>query len=182
MSVVDVGEPRWNVDQVLDTVFSHFGAIMGAALLQQVDGDREQLSGYAQVFVAKAAEAAGRGTLVDPLVKDAAMQQELARLMDGYDVLLTPTQDAEMLPADGNIADGIELEGGHYENYMASHMTMPFNIANRCSVMAMPTGLSGVGVPTSVQVVGHPFDEATVFKISAAVESLSDPLGRPAGC
>ncbi|MGL3805453.1 amidase [Paeniglutamicibacter sp. R2-26] len=181
-AIVEVVEPRWNVDQVLDTIFSHFGSIMGKALLGQVEGDRGQLSEYAQVFVAQAAEAAGRGTLVDSLAKDQAMQQELARLMEGFDVLLTSTQAAEMLPAEGNFADGIDLEGRHFANYMAAHMTMPFNVANRCPVMALPTGLSSVGVPTSVQVVGHPFDEATVFKVSAAVESLADPLGRPAGC
>ena len=118
---------------------------------------------------------------MDSLVKDSAIQQELARIMEGHDVLLTPTQGVEMLPADGNFTDGITLEGRHFENYMAAHMTMPFNIANRCPVMALPTGLSSVGVPTSVQVVGHPFDEATVFKISAAVEAISEPLGPPEG-
>lgn len=181
-AVVEVVEPRWNVEQVLDTVFAHFGAIMGKALLDQVDGDKSQLSDYAQVFVELAAQAAGSGTLVDSLAKDQIMQVELARIMEGCDVLLTPTQGAEMLPADGNFTDGITLEGQQYGNYMASHMTMPFNVANRCPVMAMPTGLSSVGVPTSIQVVGHPFDEATVFKVSAALEALSDPLGRPAGC
>ncbi|MDR6508427.1 amidase [Arthrobacter oryzae] len=178
---VDLVEPQWSVEQVLDAIFSHFGAIMGRALLQQVGGDPEELSGYAQLFVAQAADAAGRGTLVDSLAKDAVIQQELAGIMEGYDVLLTPTQGAEMLPADGNFTDGITLEGRHFENYMAAHMTMPFNVANRCPVMALPTGLSGVGVPTSVQVVGHPFDEAMVFRISAAIEAISEPLGRPDG-
>ena len=84
---------------------------------------------------------------MDSLTKDIAIQQELARIMEGYDVLLTPTQGAEMLPADGNFVEGITLEGRHFDNYMAAHMTMPFNIANRCPVMAMPTGLSSVGVP-----------------------------------
>lgn len=181
-AVVEVVEPQWSVEQVLDTVFSHFGSIMGAALLQQVDGDLQSLSGYAQVFVTQAAEAAGHGSMVDSLAKDQVMQRELARIMQGYDVLLTPTSAAEMLPADGDFQDGITLEGRHYENYMAAHMTMPFNVANRCPVMALPSGLSASGVPTSVQVVSHPFDEATVFKVSAALESLIDPLGRPAGC
>lgn len=181
-AIVEVVEPRWDTEQILDTIFSHFGTIMGRALLQQVDGNLEELSAYAQLYVAQAAEAAGSGTIVDSLTKDIAIQQELARIMEGCDVLLTPTQGAEMLPADGNFVEGITLEGRHFDNYMAAHMTMPFNIANRCPVMAMPTGLSSVGVPTSVQIVGHPFDEATVFKVSAAVEALTDQLGRPAGC
>ena len=51
-------------------------------------------------------------------------------------------------------------------------MTIPFNIANRCPVLAVPSGVGPTGVPTSVQIVGHPFDDDTVFTIGAAVEEL----------
>ena len=45
-------------------------------------------------------------------------------------------------------------------------------MANRCPVLSVPSGVADDGVPTGVQVVGHPFDEATVFRIGAAVEAL----------
>jgi len=175
---VEVVEPAWTVEQVLDTIFAHFGSIMGAAL--QNETDPATLSPYAQRFLSDAAAAAGRGTLVDSLAKDAAIQQELARTMAGFDALLAPTQGVEMLPADGNFLDGITLEGRHFDIYMAAHLTMPFNVANRCPVMALPSGLSDCGVPTSVQLVAHPFDEASAFRIASAIEALTDPLGIPA--
>ncbi|WP_286957315.1 hypothetical protein [Brevibacterium sp. UBA7493] len=50
-------------------------------------------------------------------------------------------------------------------------MTVPFNIANRLPVMAMPTGVAADGVPTSAQVVGRAYDDATVFRIAAALEA-----------
>lgn len=50
-------------------------------------------------------------------------------------------------------------------------MTAPFNIANRCPVLPVPSGMADCGIPTAVQIVGHPFDDATVFKLGAAVEA-----------
>ena len=61
-------------------------------------------------------------------------------------------------------------------HYWEAHLTSPFNVANRCPVLAVPSGTAGNGVPTGVQVVGHPFDEAMVFRIGAAMEAL---LPRP---
>jgi len=49
-------------------------------------------------------------------------------------------------------------------------MTAPFNIANRCPVLAVPSGTADCGIPTGVQIVGHPFDDATVFRLGAALE------------
>jgi aspartyl-tRNA(Asn)/glutamyl-tRNA(Gln) amidotransferase subunit A len=36
--------------------------------------------------------------------------------------------------------------------------------------------MSGEGVPTGVQVVGHPNDEATVFRVAQAIESVPGRL------
>jgi aspartyl-tRNA(Asn)/glutamyl-tRNA(Gln) amidotransferase subunit A len=51
-------------------------------------------------------------------------------------------------------------------------MTSPFNICNRCPVLNVPSGRSSWGVPTGVQIVGHPFDDPAVFRVGAALESL----------
>ncbi|MHC6219066.1 amidase [Arthrobacter sp. MMS24-S77] len=168
---------RLTVQQILDTIFAHFGHIMGNALFKQADGTVEDLSPYAREFVRYSSAKVEKFSLVDSLQMDAVIQHEIARVMAGFDVLITPTQSVEMLPADGNFLDGMHIEGRWFDNYMAAHMTMPFNTANRCPVMAIPSGMSSCGVPTSLQVVGHPFDEHTVFKVSAALESLSVPLG-----
>ncbi|WP_434616671.1 hypothetical protein [Arthrobacter sp. A5] len=57
-------------------------------------------------------------------------------------------------------------------------MTAPFNIANRWPVLAVPSGMADCGIPTGVQIVGHPFDDAAVFRIGAAVEQLRPWSGR----
>jgi aspartyl-tRNA(Asn)/glutamyl-tRNA(Gln) amidotransferase subunit A len=62
-------------------------------------------------------------------------------------------------------------------------MTLPFNIASRCPVMTMPTGLSRDGVAAGLSVVGKTYDDVSVFRIAAAHEEqmpwLDTPKRRP---
>ena len=50
--------------------------------------------------------------------------------------------------------------------------SIPFNVTGH-PAMGVPTGLGSGGLPIGIQVVGRPFDEATVFRVGRAVEQLS---------
>ena len=50
--------------------------------------------------------------------------------------------------------------------------TIPFNVTGH-PAMSVPVGLASDGLPIGVQIVGRPFDEAMVFRVSRAVEVLS---------
>ncbi len=50
--------------------------------------------------------------------------------------------------------------------------TMSFNVTGN-PAMSVPTGLSGTGLPLSVQVVGRAFDEQMVLRIGAALEAAT---------
>ena len=76
------------------------------------------------------------------------------------------------LPADQSFTGGMTVGARHLDHYWECHLTSPFNICNRCPVLAVPSGVAGDGVPTGLQIVGHPYDEATVFRVGAAVELL----------
>jgi len=45
----------------------------------------------------------------------------------------------------------------------------PFNVTGS-PALAVPTGFSSDGMPLSMQIVGKPFDEATVYRVAAAYE------------
>ncbi len=45
----------------------------------------------------------------------------------------------------------------------------PFNIV-RAPALAMPMGATATGLPLAIQVIGHHFDEATVYRVAAAYE------------
>lgn len=50
--------------------------------------------------------------------------------------------------------------------------TMPFNVTGN-PAMSIPTGLSGNGLPLSLQIVGRPFDEPMVLRIGAEIERIT---------
>ncbi|NLT25460.1 MAG: amidase [Microbacteriaceae bacterium] len=169
----------WTTERISAISFAHFGQILGPAMARLTAGHEDALAAYTRDFIATAAEAASRTTMLDSIELDTELQLELATAMSGLDALLAPTQAMEMLEADGDYLDGLELvdaDGAirRLDHYWQGHMTSPFNIANRCPVLSVPSGISSVGVPTGVQIVGHPFDEAMVFRIGAAVERLVD--------
>jgi Asp-tRNA(Asn)/Glu-tRNA(Gln) amidotransferase A subunit family amidase len=66
---------------------------------------------------------------------------------------------------------------------MDAMMTLPFNIASRCPVLSVPSGLSRDGVPTGLSVVGKTYDDVAAFRVAAAHEVtfpwLDEPGRRP---
>ena len=54
----------------------------------------------------------------------------------------------------------------------APMQTIPFNVTGH-PAMSVPVGLASDGLPIGVQIVGRPFDEAMVFQVARAVETLS---------
>ncbi|MDF2822668.1 MAG: Amidase, partial [Mycobacterium sp.] len=158
--VVEVDLP-WTTDLMRRTIFAHFGHILGPALAAETAGSAT--AAYTQRFIADTAAAAQRHSLIDSLAMDARMRGDLAVAMAGADVLLCPTSAVTSLRADGDYLDGIDTDGRHLEHYWEAHMTAPFNVANACPVLSVPSGLSDDGVPTGIQVVGHPHAEAMAF-------------------
>lgn len=127
---------------------------------------------YTRQFMADARRAAAANSYLDGLQAEARIQAQLAEAMAGYDAILCPVSAVAGLAADGTYLDGLETGGVQLEHYWQGHMTAPFNIANRCPVLAVPSGMADCGIPTGLQIVGHPFDDATVFTVGAAVEAL----------
>ena len=169
--VVEVDLP-WTTDLIRETIFAHFGHILGPAVAREVAGTEDLAAAYLRQFIADAAAAAQRYSLVDSMAMDARVQGDLAAGMGGVDVLLCPTSAVTSLHAEGDYVDGIDTPERHLTHYWEGHMTAPFNVANSCPVLSVPSGMSADGVPTGVQVVGHPNDEAMAFRVAAAVESL----------
>lgn len=81
-----------------------------------------------------------------------------------YDVLLTATALAT--------APRFDAPGDALSSASSPMQTIPFNVTGH-PAMAVPVGLGPNGLPLSVQIVGRPFDESTVFRVSRAVEALS---------
>ncbi|TXG92468.1 amidase [Rhodococcus rhodnii] len=168
--VVPVELP-WTTELVRETIFAHFGFVLAPAMIAAIGDGMDETAAYTRRFVADAAAAAEGRTLVDSLALDARVQHDLAVAMEPIDVLLCPTSAVLALDADGDYLDGIDVCGTHLTHYWEAHMTSPFNVANRCPVLAVPGGMAG-GMPVGVQFVGHPYAEASVFRAGAALEAV----------
>lgn len=81
-----------------------------------------------------------------------------------YDALLTATTLAT--------APRFDAPGDSLSSSASPLQAIPFNVTGH-PAMAVPVGLGPTGMPLSVQVVGRPFDEPTVFRVARAIETLS---------
>jgi aspartyl-tRNA(Asn)/glutamyl-tRNA(Gln) amidotransferase subunit A len=101
--------------------------------------------------------------LQDRRVAQAAYYQTMC----GFDAVLTPTiTDAapEVAKVDQSVSPG--------------HFTRPFNYLGMCG-LALPTGLTSSGLPTSLQIAARGGEEALALRIGAALESAQPNLVRP---
>ena len=83
------------------------------------------------------------------------------------DVLLTPTTPGP--------AFGIgEVSGDPVAMYLNDIFTVTVNMAGLPGI-SVPAGLSSQGTPLGLQLIGRPFDEATLFRAAQVIE---DAAGR----
>jgi aspartyl-tRNA(Asn)/glutamyl-tRNA(Gln) amidotransferase subunit A len=78
------------------------------------------------------------------------------------DALLTPTAPSAAFAQGEKMDDPITM-------YLNDVFTVPANLAG-VPAISVPAGLDTNGLPLGLQVIGKPFDEETVFAVSAAVE------------
>jgi aspartyl-tRNA(Asn)/glutamyl-tRNA(Gln) amidotransferase subunit A len=108
-----------------------------------------------------------------------AMLAEALKALETFTVLAAPTAaiTAPRIGPDGHTPIG---ESGAQVDLLATVLryTAPFNVTGQ-PALAIPTGLTPNGMPVSMQIVGKPFDEATVFRIADAYERLRGPLDQP---
>jgi Asp-tRNA(Asn)/Glu-tRNA(Gln) amidotransferase A subunit family amidase len=102
--------------------------------------------------------------------------KSLAALFADYDALLCPTMALPAPPADAldDEFETIDAEGRLH----GLDMTSVFNNVAQCPALSVPSGFSADGLPTAVQIVGRRFDDPTVLKIGAALETALPWAGK----
>ncbi len=88
-----------------------------------------------------------------------------------FDVLVTPTSPIAAPPIGATTA---RLGGQDVPLVRAFlDLTLPFNMTGQPAI-SVPCGFTKTGLPIGLQVVGRPFDEATLFRAAAAYEAATD--------
>ncbi|MEA2678578.1 MAG: aspartyl-tRNA(Asn)/glutamyl-tRNA(Gln) amidotransferase subunit [Candidatus Binataceae bacterium] len=108
----------------------------------------------------------------------AAILGEALEALDDFTVLAAPTA---AIPAPRIDVGGRALtDGGEQVDMVTAvlRFTAPFNVTGQ-PALAIPTGLAPNGMPVSMQIIGKPFDEATVFQVADAYERVRGPIAEP---
>ena len=88
------------------------------------------------------------------------------------DALLTPTTPTAAFAQGEKMDDPVAM-------YLNDVFTVPASMAG-VPAMSVPAGLDARGLPLGLQVIGRPYDEATVFAVSAALERAAGFAALPA--
>jgi aspartyl-tRNA(Asn)/glutamyl-tRNA(Gln) amidotransferase subunit A len=88
------------------------------------------------------------------------------------DVLLTPTAPSAAFAIGEKQDDPIAM-------YLNDVFTVPVNLAGLPGI-SVPAGLAADGLPLGLQVIGRAFDEATVLRVAAIIETAAGFTAKPA--
>lgn len=99
------------------------------------------------------------------------IKQDFDKAWDRVDVVLTPTTPS---PA---FAFG-EKSGDPLAMYLEDIFTVTVNMAGLPG-MSVPAGLSSQGTPLGLQLIGKPFDEATLFQTAQVIEDAAGHFKAP---
>jgi len=98
-----------------------------------------------------------------------AVARGLGEALEQVDVLLTPPAPTRAFPL-GTRRDPLAM-------YNTDRCTVPASLAG-LPELAVPWGLAD-GLPVGVQVMARAFDEASCFRVAAAIEAAAAPLSPP---
>jgi aspartyl-tRNA(Asn)/glutamyl-tRNA(Gln) amidotransferase subunit A len=181
-TVEEVSLP-WQLDAIEQAARIHFGMIFGPSIRELYEQHEADLTSYARHFAVEAAQIA-KDDFLTGLALESRIYAPLGALLEEFDALICPTFAIPALPAEYDVSDEIAVNGRPCSDWMDVLMTLPFNIASRCPVLSVPSGLSRDGVPTGLSVVGKTYDDVTAFRVAAAHEArlpwLEQPGLRPA--
>ena len=100
------------------------------------------------------------------------IKQDFDRAFEEVDVLLTPTTPGPAFaPGEKGGDDPVEM-------YLNDIFTVTVNMAGLPGI-SVPAGLSSEGTPLGLQLIGKPFDEATLFQSAQVIERAAGLLPMP---
>jgi aspartyl-tRNA(Asn)/glutamyl-tRNA(Gln) amidotransferase subunit A len=101
----------------------------------------------------------------------ALIREEVDDLLAAHDVLIAPTTPMAATPFGENV---VELNGREQEvRASLTSFTRIFNLTGH-PVASVPCGFTAEGLPIGMQIIGRPFDEATVLRVAAAYQRITD--------
>ncbi|WP_020677427.1 Asp-tRNA(Asn)/Glu-tRNA(Gln) amidotransferase subunit GatA [Geopsychrobacter electrodiphilus] len=93
------------------------------------------------------------------------IREDFLKAFDQVDLLLTPVSPTAAFKIGEKTDDPLQM-------YLSDIFTIPVNLAGTCA-LSLPCGMDGA-LPVGLQLIGKPFDEATLLQAAQAFESATD--------
>ncbi len=140
-----------NAENLIDMYMQSRAAGFGAEVKRRIMlGTYALSSGYYDAYYLKAQK-------VRTLIR-----QDFLDAFEQADVLLTPVAPTPAFAIGEKVNDPLQM-------YLSDIYTIPVNLAGTCA-MSLPCGFSATGLPIGMQLIGKPFDEATILHAAYAFE------------
>jgi aspartyl-tRNA(Asn)/glutamyl-tRNA(Gln) amidotransferase subunit A len=99
------------------------------------------------------------------------IKRDFDTAFEEVDAILTPTTPGPAFAIGEKSGDPVEM-------YLNDIFTVTVNMAGLPG-LSVPAGLSLEGTPLGLQLIGRPFDEETLFRVSRVIEEAAGPLAKP---
>ncbi len=94
------------------------------------------------------------------------IRQDFLDAFEKVDVLLTPVAPTPAFALGEKVNDPLQM-------YLSDIYTIPVNLAGTCA-MSLPCGFSAESLPIGLQLIGKPFDEASLLSTAYAFEQATE--------
>ncbi|BBU30348.1 amidase [Burkholderia sp. THE68] len=102
------------------------------------------------------------------------MWKLLSPILARNQILVTPTIALPALKAEHRNDDpAFNINGKAVDAFLNWALTYPFNLLSQCPAFSLPSGFSESGVPTGVQFIGRPFEDAAIFEVARGFEAIA---------
>jgi aspartyl-tRNA(Asn)/glutamyl-tRNA(Gln) amidotransferase subunit A len=144
-----------NAENLIDMYMQSRAAGFGAEVKRRIMlGTYALSSGYYDAYYLKAQK-------VRTLIR-----QDFLDAFEKVDTLLTPVAPTPAFALGEKVNDPLQM-------YLSDIYTIPANLAGTCA-MSLPCGFSANGLPIGLQLIGKPFDEATLLHTAHAFEQATE--------
>ena len=173
-ATVEEVEIAWTRD-VIDRWVEHWGVLQAACFGQHLGEWRDRMDPVLVSYM-------DRGLAMNAVdfkkieIYRTQMWEDVRPIFAEYDALLTPTCAQPPPPNDTLDPDYYRLD--EQGRFCGLYMTYPFNFLHQCPALAVPSGVTKSGLPTSLQIVGRRHDDNGVLRIGAALEAFRPWAGR----
>jgi aspartyl-tRNA(Asn)/glutamyl-tRNA(Gln) amidotransferase subunit A len=100
------------------------------------------------------------------------IKNDFDSVFETVDALITPATPTAAFPVGRKIDDPVT-------NFLNDVFTVPANLAGLPG-MSVPAGLTKDGLPLGLQIVGKPFDEASLYRVAGVIEAAANFTSTPA--